>query len=122
MFFIPGDGSLLDAHDIEKLRPSTSEDFSIATPKPMSACVNGDSRRRKVPWTLFRTQERSYHLCRKVAVSFDGKVHRATDAEIEAALKNEKGAPSTSAVTYVKAVQEVRRRHAMARARQSGSG
>ena len=111
-----------DAHDIEVLRASKAEDFAIATAKAMPAHLKGHSVKRKAFEGVFRRHKRSYHLCRKVAVSFDGKVHRATDAEIEAALKNEKGAPSTSAVTYVKAVQEVRRRHAMARARQSGSG
>lgn len=116
-FVVPGEGHLLDAHDIEELRLSTADDFAIATPKPMSACLNGDPRRRKVSDTKLREQTRNYQLCKKVAVSFDGQVYRATDDEIEAALQNEENAPSTDATTYLKAVQEVRRQNAMARAR-----
>lgn len=121
-FLVPGEGHLLDAHDIEKLRTSTSDDFASATPRPISACLNGDSRRRNVPENVFRNQEKSYQLCKRVAVSFDGKIYRATDAEIEAALKNEKSAPSCSVGTYVKAVQETRRQHAAIRARLRGNG
>lgn len=65
---------------------------------------------------------RSYHLCREIAVAFDGKIYRATDAEIEAALRNETGAPSTDAATFVKAVQKAYRQYLIVRACPNGSG
>lgn len=116
-FIVPGERHLLDAHDIEMFRSSASDDFAISTPKTMSACLNAVSRTGKLFDNVVRKQKRGYQLCRKVAVSFDGKIYRATDAEIEFALQHEKDAPSTDAATYLKAVQEVRRRHARARAR-----
>lgn len=113
----------MDARDIEKLRVSTCDDFGTATPKPMSACLNVDSRRKAVPPSICKKLQISYALCKKVAVSFDGQIFRATDAEVEEALKIERDAPSScSAAIYVKAVQEIRRRHAIARARLRGSG
>ena len=118
-FVVPGESHLLDAHDIDKFRLSTPDDLTIAKPKPMSACLNGDPRRRKVHLGRFRAQQRNYNLCKKVAVSFNGMIYRATDSEIEAALQHEEGAPSTDAATYVKAVQEVRRQHALVRARRT---
>lgn len=118
-FIVPGVGHLLDAHDIDKFRLSTADDLAIAKPKPMSACLNGDPRRRKVHKGRFREQQRNYHLCKKVAVSFNGVIYRATDSEIEAALQQEEDAPSIDATTYVKAVQVVRCQHALVRARRN---
>ena len=111
-----------DAHDIEVLRASKAEDFAIATAKAMPAHLKGHSVKRKAFEGVFRRHKRSYHLCKKVAVSFNGKIYRATNREIEAALKNEKSAPSTDAATYLNAVQEVRRQHATKRAGHSNSG
>lgn len=121
-FVVPGEGYWLDTDGIERLRASTFEDFNVATQKRMPAYIPNNSLWRISPKTKFRLQEKAYRLCRKVAVSSDGKVYRATDAEIESALKTDPNAPSCSAVIYVKAVQEVRRRHAVSRARQGGSG
>lgn len=121
-FFVPIEDCLLDRRDIEKLRASTSEDFVTATPKPMPAYIKGSSVNRAQFKCVFRRHEKSYRLCKKVAVSFDGTIYRATDAEIEAALEKEKHAPSTDAATYVKAVQEIRRQQEIARALQSDSG
>ncbi|CAM9121391.1 unnamed protein product [Scytosiphon promiscuus] len=57
----------------------------------------------------------SYHQCKRVAVSSDGKVFRATDKEIEAALNKEpedkKFLHGMKAGTYVKLIREARRRH-----------
>lgn len=47
-FVVRGEGHLLDAHDIEKLCPSKSDNFSIQTPKPMLACLNADKWKGKV--------------------------------------------------------------------------
>lgn len=129
VFVVPDQGCSLDAHDIQTLRPSTADDFASAKPKPMRAYTNGNSLGgRKVYRDKFEMQVRHYHFCKKVAVSFDGKIYRATDAEIEAALHNDRDAPLTDAATYVKAVQELRRRHALMKPRkkrgrgESGSG
>lgn len=121
-FTLPGEGYWLDAYRIESFRSSTYEDFAVAVPKPMPVFLKGNPFGSVAPRGLFRKTEKTYHLCRKVAVSSDGKIYRATDAEIQAALQCDKKAPSCSAATYVKAVQEMRRRHAITRARLSGSG
>lgn len=121
-FVVPGEGYWLDEHRIEKFRTSTREDFDIAIPIPMPAYINRNPFSQVEPKRTFWNQVRHYHLCRKVAVSFDGEVYRAIDADIELALLNEKGAPSTDAATYVKAVQEMRRRYPVTKARLSGSG
>lgn len=113
-FVVPGEGYWVDTHRIERLRTSTFEDFDVATPMPMPVYIERN------PWAKYKTkliyldESRRYRLCRKVAVSSDGKIYRATDAEIEAALQTAKNAPSTDAATYVKTVQEVRRRHKIA--------
>lgn len=121
-FHIPTEDCVLDLRDIEKLRTSTSKDFATATPKPMPAYIAGPSVRNSEHKCVFKKHEKSYRLCKKVAVSFDGTIYRATDAEIKAALREERYAPRTDAATYVKAVQEVRRQHEIKRARQNGSG
>ncbi|CAM9368091.1 unnamed protein product [Laminaria digitata] len=122
-FFRPGEGYWLDKHNIQQFRTSTYEDFASATPKQMPTFIKGNRLQHLASQCAFRAQEKGYHLCKKVAVSFDGRIFRATDAEIEAALKNEYNAPACDAATYVKAAREVcRRRSATARARQSGSG
>lgn len=113
-FVVPGKGYWDDSNDIETIRKSTYEDFITATPGPMPRYMKPN------PYSLWGSkrhcndQVKGYHLCKKVAVSSDGKIYRATDEEIVAALKKIKDAPSTDAATYVKAVQEVRRRHAIA--------
>lgn len=117
-FVIPGDGYWRDgddidkAHKIEKFRRSTHQDFVSATPRPMPEYIKCYRSGRVVTKSGFNKQARSYHLCKKVAVSFGGQIYRATDEEIESALQHEKGVPSTAAATYVRAVQEVCRRHA----------
>lgn len=121
-FVVPGEGYWMDIHRIEKLRTSTFKDFTSATPMPMPVYIDGNPFIHVKTNSVFKQQVRPYHLCKKVAVAFDGKVYRATDAEIEAALQNEETAPSCSAATYVKAVQEVRRRHEIERARLTGTG
>lgn len=120
-FVVPGEGYWIDEHRIEKFRTSTREDLDLATPKPMPVYINRNPLSHAEPKRKFWTQVKDYHLCRKVAVSFDGMIYRATNAEIEAALQKEKGAPSSDAATYVKAVQEVRRRYPT-KARVSGRG
>ncbi|CAM9368164.1 unnamed protein product [Laminaria digitata] len=112
-FVVPGKGFWFDAHRIERLRCSTYEDFAVAIPKPMPVYIRGNPFCHTENSVQFKRQEIGYHLCRRVAVSVDGKIYRATDAEIAAALKSNEEAPSCSAATYVKAVQEVRRRHAL---------
>lgn len=117
-FVIPGDGYWRDgndidkAHKIEKFRRSTHEDFVSATPRPMPEYIKRNRWGRVAAKSDFNRQTRSYHLCKKVAVSFSGQIYRATDEEIESALQHEEGVPSTGAATYVRAVQEVCRRHA----------
>lgn len=120
-FVVPGEGYWLDEHRIEKFRTSTREDLDLATPKPMPVYINRNPLSHVAPKRKFWTQVKHYHLCRKVAVSFDGMIYRATNAEIETALQNEKDAPSSDAATYVKAVQEVRRLYPT-KARVCGSG
>lgn len=80
---------------------------------PMPVYIEGNPW--KEPWhkAAYEMQANCYRLCRKVAVSTDGKIYRATNAEIEQALLHTKNAPSTDGATYVKAVQKVRRRHAI---------
>ncbi|CAM9203038.1 unnamed protein product [Laminaria digitata] len=120
-FFVPREDCASDALSIEKLVTSTPENLASAKPRAMPAYTDGASSRHKVCKSYFSNHKKSYHLCKKVAVSFDRKVYRAPDAEIEAALRRHPGAPSCSAVTYVKAAQEARRQHALARASPSGS-
>lgn len=43
VFVVPDQGCSLDAHDIQKFRPSTADYFASATPKPMRAYTNGKS-------------------------------------------------------------------------------
>lgn len=112
----------MDAHRIQMFRTSTREDFKSATPKPMPVYINGNPYGGKEPEQVFRIQEKGYRLCRKVAVSSDGEIFRATDREILAALTETEGAPSTDAATYLEAVQEVRRRDAVTEVRERGNG
>lgn len=88
----------------------------------MPSYITGSSVSRKEFKSVFRRHEKSYWLCKKVAVSFDGTIYRATDAEIEAALDKEEHAPSTDAALYVKAVQEIRRQQENARGLKRSSG
>lgn len=112
-FVVPGKGYWDGSNDIERIRKYSYEDFITAIPGPMPWYIEPNP----YPfWGSKRTcnaQVKGYHLCKKVAVPSDGKIFRATDQEILAALKKIKDAPSTDAATYVKAVQEIRRRHAI---------
>ncbi|CAM9693461.1 unnamed protein product, partial [Laminaria digitata] len=110
-FVLPGQGFWLDAHGIQKIRKSTHEDFASATPRPMPVYIKPNPYAAVERMQEFRVLEDGYHLCKKVAVASDGRIFRATDSEIVAALAKCKNGPSTSAATYVKAVQEIRRRH-----------
>lgn len=121
-FFLPGEGYWLDENRIQVFRKSTFEDFNRATPKPMPVFIKGNPHSGKESKQQFKVQEKGYHLCRKVAVSFDGEIFRATDREILAALAATKGAPLTDVATYVKAVQEVRRLHAVSQVPERGNG
>lgn len=80
---------------------------------PIPVYIQGTSRNEPGLKARYEIQAKCYRLCRKVAVSTDGNIYRATNAEIEKALLHTKNAPSTDGATYVKAVQEVRRRHAI---------
>lgn len=117
-FILPGEGYWLDASNIKMFRKSTHKDFAKATPKPMPIYIDGNPHCTRETKALFGLQETGYHLCKRVAVSADGNIYRATDAEISAMLAKTKGAPTTDAQTYVRAVVELRRRHAL----ESGSG
>ena len=110
-FGVPGQGYWLDEHRTKKLRTYTHEDFDSAATKPMPVYIDRNPFSHKEPKIIFVNQANHYQLYKKVTVSVDGEIFRATDAEIEAALQNEKSAPSTDAATYVKAVREIRRRH-----------
>lgn len=119
---LPGEGYWLDAHHIKLFRYSTYEDFATATPKPMPVYINGNPWGREFPKATFIMHQKGYHLCKKVAVSVNGDIYRATDEEIEAALAEHETAPDLDAATYVKLAQETRRRHAIERALNSAGG
>lgn len=119
---LPSEGCWLAEHDIQQLRATTHEDLASATPKPMMGFDETNPQQNRLSRFNLRMQEKSYHLCRKVAVSFDGKIYRATDGEILAALAKTRGAPSIDAATYVKAVQEILRRREVLKALEPGSG
>lgn len=112
-FVIPGKGYWRNDHNIRLFRPSTDEDFDTVTPAPMPEFIRRNPWTRVKPKDAFGRQVKSYHLCKKVAVSFGGNIYRGTDAEIDAALKYVKNAPKCDAATCVKAVREVCRRHAV---------
>lgn len=121
-FVNPGEGYWLDTNNIQQLRNSTHDDFVTATPKPFPVYIERNPYSAANPKTLFSAEAKGYYLCRRVAVSTDGNIYRATNDEIEAALADIADAPSTDAPTYVKAVQELRRRHAIAKALENGVG
>lgn len=118
-FVLPGEGYWLDDNRIQEFRASTYEDLVRATPKPMPVYIKGNPYCPMQGQSRFHKQKQGYHLCRKVAVSFDGEIFRATDEEILAALAKHEGAPATDVATYIEAVKEVRRRHAAKEAHKS---
>lgn len=92
--------SRISIDGIKCLRRTTSGDLKTALPKiaPRSApdCVSKSAPRLLCApgWDEFRMAISDYHLGKRVSVSDDGGVFRATDREIEVALKKHKKIPS----------------------------
>lgn len=114
-FVRPGDGYWDDTHDFEEFRTSTDEDLRVAQPVRAPVYIAKNPLCGKTPKHTYDRQRLMYYLCKKVAVSKDGVIFRATDKEIEDALKKEakskKFLKNMRAGTYVKVIQEARRRH-----------
>lgn len=109
----PGKGYWDDKHKdyppVQSFRPSTAE-LKNAQQRPAPKYI-GNNQGPETRKSMYMVQLNMYHRCRKVLVSRDGTVFRATDAEIEARLKKDGGvAESLKAGFYVKVISETRRR------------
>ncbi|CAM9121453.1 unnamed protein product, partial [Scytosiphon promiscuus] len=114
-FACPGEGYWTDKHGISEFRTSTDEDLRVARPAPAPKYIAPNPLCRDVPKHMYDKQRVMYYQCKKVAVSRDGQVFRATDKEIEAVLKKESGRKkflrTMKAGMYVEIIREARRRH-----------
>ncbi|CAN0208587.1 unnamed protein product [Pylaiella littoralis] len=111
----PGDGYWVDDHGddppVQSFSSSVTAGLINAKQRPAPKYISRNPFCFGVPKNRFHQQVLAYHRCKKVLLSADGKeVFRATDQEIEAALKKD-GRESVTADFYVKAVSEALRRH-----------
>lgn len=116
----PGDGYWLDDDGdgplIQAFIASTADGLETAQQRRMPDFIWGNRFRLTRPKRLYDKQEDMYRLCKKIAVSPDGKIFRATNEEILDALEAcELHSLGMSAEFYVKAVAEARRRHLISR-------
>lgn len=109
----PGDGFWIENHGddppAQSFLPSTAE-LKNAKQRRAPEYIVGNRYGKSMSKLSFNNQVKLYHRCKKVLVSRDGTVFRATDEEIEAALRAD-GRGSLSANFYVRVVSEMRRRH-----------
>lgn len=108
----PGDGYWRDDHRIQSFRTSTADGLKIAQPRPAPEYISSNPHCSKVPKQRFTEQVTLYRRCKKMAISSKGEIFRATDEEIEDALREDGRTPlGMTAEFYVKVVSEARRRH-----------